>query len=870
MKSRLFSRGYDLGTFSRKLYERYLQSELKDEVLSPAADYYDSEIMNLIVEDQNKKTEQKTAAPLVKYTVAPQKEQFVLPSGKFQEAWKSFHPRVIKRITNFLPLGSIVALMETCKEFYAEFGDSIWEERLEKRLNIAIKQRPALPNLEFIKNLHKTQQFALHHQFMSSHLLAKTGKVGTMTLTRDIVDFQPIKSLGLLEKLRIFAPANITISLFLSHDVEKNEITLWTIPERNHEISTLRIRRFQFAQEKQIVSCKFINEECFIVQLKEVQTTSEEISCSYEILIFDIYAELVRIENLASDQTTLSNHTISLNFKSAPETPITPIQNQGDLTPSDLEINGKAPSEFSFTLDPQGRIIFYGQGDENLMILIYNTKAGKLEKIHTLISKIPLLAIQIPHQKAQDSMEMFLIYNDVKIEILKYSMVEKTFSSQELKYLEKEQESPPSEHIIGEEQEEITNFHKCRYGSFKDRDGKTIEYLITLHNKKFYYIDLESKSAQRLLTIAQRIPEATADKTILEGVNLMNWNIHENILVMTVDYLTLVTVILGSNSQILELVKDSNLLVPYARMPKAQRSEWPSFGNILQTRMPPIIVFNNSYLIIINFPYVEQSFQVYVILFQSYLMSKGLVNFEYKNSREKLEKMIWEVRSNDIFEKESFTFFKKINNSFNLPELVKFEDNKLLIKLNLNLFFDLQSRTNLQILSTNQSKTNEAKWEISISEQLHLLTSAIIEGKETKKKKKQEKSKNHLVFFKSNPNHEPKNQLGTQEYSADGYYRVDEVQQRVLNKYRRKKSFEETKRDSEFSEEEEIHKSSSKKDEHKKTMKYLFSREGRHNRYEYVSAQGVSYYTDHKEYFLKKVNKKKDEKKKLRRREDSV
>jgi len=62
----------------------------------------------------------------------------------------------------------------------------------------------------------------------------------------------------------------------------------------------------------------------------------------------------------------------------------------------------------------------------------------------------------------------------------------------------------------------------------------------------------------------------------------------------------------------------------------------------------------------------------------------------------------------------------------------------------------------------------------------------------------------------------------------------------------------------------------SKKDKEKKVTKHLLSKNGRDDLCDFMRPEGFGYYTDHKQYFLKQLNKKKDNQKKFRKREDSV
>jgi len=883
MKSKLFSRGYDPHfVFDHRQYTRYLNSEINDQVLSPVSDKYDSEIFHLIDASENqekiiskvpKQTNMTAPHEIVKYIVAPQKQKYIMPDEKFKELWTSFHPKVIKRLSGLLGFKNIMALMKTCKDCYSTFENSIWEDHLESRLRVAIEKKGIPNDLKFLKTLYKNHQFSLNKSasglFDGSHSLFKTQKLGPVNLARDLIDFQPVKSLELLRQLRVIAPENLTITLFLSHDIEQNQIILWTVVEKQNKFSPFRIRKFDFSQQHQVISCKFINEECFIIQVKGPEQDE------HQILIFDVYAEFLRLENLAAEQSTTSNHTISLKYRSEADTL---VQNENFV-----EINGKAPSEFSFCLDPHGRIIFYAQEQSLLTILLYDTRSGKLQTAYAIPNnQTQLLSLIVPIKNitSEERFEIFLVFDNAKIDILKYSMTDNIFSSQELTYLEEIEPISASQQaeVFSLEHEEITKFHKYRYGSFKNQEGKDVEYLITLHNHKFYYIDLHSKSAKKLLKIVPKsqTPSQSENvqteqfRSIIEATNLMDWNTHENILVMTINYSTLVTVTFDSNANITGLVEDPNLLLPYARVPKAPRTEWPTFGNIWQTRMPPILVFNNSYLIILNFPYIEQNFQIYLIHFSSYLIMKGLVNFTFTNDWGRLDKFLWNIQSPDIFEKESSAFLKKINNSPNLPDLVKFQDNKLLIKLKTNIYFDLQSRANFQRtveIPARQSQRHEIKWDLSVSQDLVPQTST----KEKQSNKKQN-SKAYRKLFEQNHNHEAKNQLGTKEYDETTSWSRSTVNDRVMNKYRRKKSLEEIKKESESDDEEDdfSQKSKSKKDQEKKMTKHLLSRKGRDDLYDAMRSEGLGWYSNQKQYFLKHLNKKKDNQKKFRRREDSV
>jgi len=270
----------------------------------------------------------------------------------------------------------------------------------------------------------------------------------------------------------------------------------------------------------------------------------------------------------------------------------------------------------------------------------------------------------------------------------------------------------------------------------------------------------------------------------------------------------------------------------------------------------------------LNFPYIEQAFQIYLIHFPSYLIMKGLVNYTFTNSLGRLDKFLWEIRSPDIFEKESSAFFKKINNSQNLPDLVKFEDNKLLVKLNTNIYFDLQSRSNFQPMAeipARQSQLHQLNWDLSVFQDL-------VPEKEIKKTKPSKK--NEFKEYRQNQNHEAKNQLGNKEYEVNnghsGRY-TTQINERVMNKYR-KKSLEETKKESESDDEEDgfNQKSKNKKDQEKKVTKHLLSKKGGDDLCDLMRPEGLGWYTDRKQYFLKQLNKKRDNQKKFRKREDSV
>jgi len=649
MKSKLFAHPWTTD-FSHKAYNRYLKSCVDDEVLSPrdqdvARKFYLPESIEYTQLESKK-------LKVIKYQ-SSLKKPYTISKGAFENFWEKFRELFIKnKILNYLSFGDIERLMRTCRALN-KLDSEVWEYLIERDLRTTFQKEKLFKSPDYAKNLYKSIHFsASYDSILNSKTMYKHRNPKFVSLTHGLSDFKQIKSFETLEKFSGFLFDNFTTTLMLSFLPEQNQIVVWAIDERMGLLNELILKEWDIEETQKIISAKFLNENFIIVQTMK----NEEV---IEICLFCV------------DQEDQDHNILIRSTKGIPE-----VLLQDEIT-IELKRQNNDLLEFSYCFDERERIFFYNKE----LVFLYNLKTKKIEFVGLQNERKELISALF----SQNSGELFLIDEDLNLSVLTCSYLLK-----QLNYTEQSR----------------LKIEINKYRSYQNGKTDEAEYLLIVRNMEFYYINLHSKKSRKILSVleikgAPYSNEFIQEKSeiIVTNNHLKNWNIYEDVLVVMLNNGDLLVIKLASDGKIVSFAEEKSLLDTFP--PITSQFEKPkSYENLVTAQMPPIILINHGYLIIVTFPRIEKSFHVYIFSLSQNVISRDAENWKYYSCGGKhFHRTFWCIMSDDILgheEDEVKKYFDELSQQkhYSSDRLVKFEDNKLLFKVGLNLFFDLQSSFN--------------------------------------------------------------------------------------------------------------------------------------------------------------------------------
>jgi len=804
MKSKFFAHSWR-SDFSHKAYGRYLQSCVEDDILSPRekdipqqhsqpewmyyCDYYSSEKLK------------------VTKCQAAEEKTFTISVKAFERFWMKIDKTSLKtKVLDYLTLGDIARLMRTCKSFNKLDEESVWAYLIERDLKTNFQRQKFFGSPDYVKNLYKSIHFSLtNNQILKSPSMYQHKTPRFANLAYRLLDFKEVKSMKTIEKLCGYLFDNVTITLMLSFLPEKSEFVVWIVDERKGKLNHIEAKKWSMQETQKIISAKFLSEDFVIVQVQA------EDDANYEISLVGL------------NEQEEEDHRILIQYDSGDclSTAIAAeIISQDEKT---IKLKGIEPLELSYSFDQKERILFYNKENEKILVFNYNIKTRKIEAVKVENREKGLLEI------FQGTSEVFLVDENLDIYTVNLSTNESAF------VVEKIFSHGSSEFEVATNQ--YMTYHYAKH--------QGAEFLVVVRNMEFYYINLQTKQSRKILRFLE---DLNFDPFNLHNYqnscvdvynnSLKSWNVFEDVLVVMLENADLVIVKLDPTGQIISFGEEKALLDTFP--PNEPRFEkLKSYDNMIGTQIPPILLMNHGYLVIVTFPRLETSFNVFIFSLTENLICRNVSNWKYYSYGGKhFHRTSWWICGADLFggDAEQYFLSRSVKQNYCSSDIVKFEDNKLLFKVGLNLFFDLQSSFN-HILQPAPKKffSIENKFltfQISIPESVKPQEKSEDDEKNIKLKKeklrKNNNMPNYIKYPKENKNH-----------------KLESV------------------------EDEETPKGGKGKKTVKQEIRDLFARENRCNLAYVAPLSSIKGTIPFKEYYLKKLNKKKDKiKKKYQRVEE--
>jgi len=419
-------------------------------------------------------------------------------------------------------------------------------------------------------------------------------------------------------------------------------------------------------------------------------------------------------------------------------------------------------------------------------------------------------------------------------------------------------------------------YQKYQLGSFTDKKGNLIQYLLILKNNEFFFIDINSLMSRKSLTVVSEngsiIPrwyDKDAYGTVVLSRSVTSWHAYENKIAMALNNTHLVVFEINSEGEFTKISADKQLLVGQSKWESRSQAAYDLIEKptkhaqeLERSKLPLYMFINHSHLVIVSFPTVSQSFCIYFASLSEILFSK---NPEIWNSQKgynlpviNIQRTRWEVSSQDIFNQDPKSFFKNCNKHENYHELLKFENNQLLLKLgSLNLYFDFECLYNFDPIPFPKRSSQEGSQtlKIDLPNELRL-----------HHEKTEEVNQNHGYFSSVKPScaATEKKKPAAKKKSKEKEPQPPQPQEQELPSRKKKAKKHQQDEDEDISEETtEVFKS--KRQQRKKEFQDFKNEE---NWYSQKTSYSPLYYLHHsvdlKEQFLKLINKRKDKNKEIK------
>jgi len=304
-----------------------------------------------------------------------------------------------------------------------------------------------------------------------------------------------------------------------------------------------------------------------------------------------------------------------------------------------IEYKGILPSEFEF-LKKGEMMYFYSAKALQSVMFSYNLQARKIEFVHVFDLEDHICGV-ITSPKADE--KLFMFFEESRSNLLEYYPDQKCFTRK------------------GISESKSSRAKKYQYGRF---DKLKMEYMIFLKDDEFYLFDFATSLEWKIVS-----------KSSLGTERVFSWTVYENLL----------TVIYDKCDVYLFKLPLAEICKGKVEQAKLIGSKWIDFASYLSNANYRILMYmNETCLVLVNIPGNATYFDLVFIY-----LADIILNCSFNLNKH------WRIKGDELISKNSSLFLKRLEDPDMSFDLVKFEDDKVLIKFeNIHLFFDLKSNFN--------------------------------------------------------------------------------------------------------------------------------------------------------------------------------